>query len=1442
MNGILEFLLRSRRLILASVVLLSLSGVLAWVTMPREEDPQFPHRDGLVIVAFPGADAETVERLVVEPLEDYLSEVEEVNYVESTARAGVAILHVEMHETVYNTEKGWDEVEDAVKKARREFPAGVLEPQIDDDLVSQDAVVLAIEGAVDPLQLLDAARKLKRGLVGLPLVKKVNFVGDPGEQITIELDDAAARRLGIDPRALGQQLGARSAIIPGGLILLGDKSANLRPQTEFRSIEEIRATQVLLPSGASVPLAAFANVRQGAAEPPMQRMRWNGEPAIAVGVVPQDGIDRVVFGQQVRAKVAELAPSLAPLKVEEVVFQPDLVEARLGELTTNLGMSILIVASFLLLSMGFRLGFVVSWVIPLVTYSAIAFFAGFGGVLNQISIAALVIGMGMLVDNAIVVAEAVQYRIDRGEPIHLAAIAAVRELAVPLGTSTGTTIAAFLPMLMAKGNTSDFTRSIPILIFLTLGLSYLFALLVTPILSEMFLKPRRPVEESEGESRFAGLGRALAALATRHPWPVVAAATVMVALAGWGWRFVDMRFFPQADRNTVIVDLEMPEGSHLEATDVVAQRLERALQAHEEVASVATFVGRAAPKFYYNLLSRPNSPHRAQLVAEASSFKGADRVIAWVGDYARRELPEVSVVPRRLEQGPPFEAPVEVRVLGQDFAALEQVADQVLGELRSAPGTRDVRHDLGQGVPTVRFEIDDAAAARSGLTRADVAQALLGRTLGAEIGQYRQGEDPVPILLRSQAGELLPPGELATIDVARPGGKPVPLAQVARLEVEWRPAVILHHSRQRVVHVQAQTLPGVTPHDVLAVARPRIDQLELPPGVTLQIGGELEESGKANAAIISALPVGVLLLLFFLLIEFNSFRRVGIILVTVPLATIGVVPGLILAGQSFGFTAILGLIALVGIVVNNAIVLIDLIEVRRNDGASLDQALEDAILRRTRPILLTAGTTVLGLLPLGFTDATLWPPLAWTIISGLTLSTTLTLLIIPAIYKLAFGRDDRAARSGVPAPLAAALGMLLLGLLAPGELRAQDAQPGRTLQEVMAQAQERPAARAADSRVAVAEAAAEVRRRGAFWPVVGIGGDVTRRDTLTSITTPIGDFTLGKRTSSSLALQITQPLLDPSVAFYGVPSARETALATRHEAERTRDVLAAQAADAFLEVLAIDAEISATRAFAESLTARLREMEERVKAGRVLEADALKVRLSLEAAELELASLLDDREIALVKLAQAAGSETTFEPAFDGAFDRNEQPVLDTVQAAAIAARSDLQALEAQVRSLELEAKAVRAEILPRLEASAVHLRSDGDPFVPDQLSQGQLSLKWVPFAAGTRTPKIAAAEAKAEVLRAQIAELKRAVAIEVKRALAAVGTARRAVEVRRRGVELATETLRVERERSAAGRATANDLLAAEAALREQRTQRDLAELAVLRAWILLDLASGRI
>ena len=455
-----------------------------------------------------------------------------------------------------------------------------------------------------------------------------------------------------------------------------------------------------------------------------------------------------------------------------------------------------------------------------------------------------------------------------------------------------------------------------------------------------------------------------------------------------------------------MVELQLPEGSHFAKTAGLARSLESVLLERPQVASVATFVGRGAPRFFYNIFPRPKAPHLAQLVIRTKTLAAVNPLMDWCRQWLLQAMPGVVSVVKQLEQGPPVKAPVEIYCQGQDLESLRQVSEAIIGRLRNIPGALDIRTTLGQGVPSLDVLIDDAAAARHGLDRESVALNLLRQSYGLAIGFYRAGRDPVPILLRSPAGENSLIDELAALDLNPPGvgpmSKPLPLAGVADLKMRWQPAALEHRGGRRVVTVSAQLGEGVAFSQVFAPLQKEIAALTLPPGIDISYGGELEGSGEANQAMLLVLPWGIMLLLAILLAEFNSFRRLFIIMVTVPLAAAGVIPGLLLSGQPFGFMSLLGVISLVGIVVNNAIVLIDVIESRRQAGESVAQALESAVIRRIRPIVLTSLTTIVGLLPLAFSQTSLWPPLAWAMISGLLASTFMTLLVVPALYKIFF--------------------------------------------------------------------------------------------------------------------------------------------------------------------------------------------------------------------------------------------------------------------------------------------------------------------------------------------------------------------------------------------------------------------------------------------------------
>jgi multidrug efflux pump subunit AcrB len=997
--NITGFLLTHRRMVLTLALISSMMGIWAWFNMPRQEDPQMRDYWANILVTYPGSDASSIERLVVDPLEESLAEVEEILHFDTTLQAEYSITHIELRNEIPDVEDAWDKIRVAIGKARKEFPEGVWLPELRTDLNDQESIVLALTGS-DLLSMRQKAKDLRKQLLHLDEVVGVKLIADPGEQITILYNDSDVSQTGLSPFELARRIMGTNTKTPGGKLVVSGKIINLQPQTEFTSLDEIEQTPITLNSGATLPLHQIAQVQYGPENPTKNIMRYEGMPAIGLGIVPRDGIHLLDFGHAVRSLVeANQDPVIA---IHELTYQPDRVQQRLKDLGVSLIMGILIVAGILLVFMGLRLGLVVSSVVPLVAFSSLGIFAAFGGDLHQISIAALVIALGMLVDNAIVIAENIQMRIDRGEPAGQAAVGAVNELAAPLASATGTTLAAFVPMLLAKGTTAEFTKDLPIVIMLTLMVSYFFAVAVTPALSQMFLK----VHAKGKKSVFSGISILLARISTSKPWLVLILIGIFVVFSVSLAPMLNRQFFPSSDRNQFIVELKLPEGTHLDVTEAMTGKLERKLATLSEINSYASFIGRSAPHFYYNISQIPWRPHFAQILVTTQKRDQVDPLIDELREFARLNLPEVNLMPRKLEQGPPVQAPVEMRLYGNDLQELATSAGTLLRTLRSIPGVRDARQEMSQGAPTVHFKIQEAKAAQFGLSRLAIARAMFGQSHGIPAGTYRAEDDPVPILIRPGTGEHFPASQLDSMLVTAPDGSRIPLAQLATQSVEWEPASMTHRNGSRMTKVISQLAPETTFSEVQKELLKRLEHVTFPPGVHFEFGGQAEGSSKANNSIINALPWGAFLLFGILLMEFNSFRRVIIILVTVPLAATGVIPGLLIGGHPFGFMSFLGVIALIGVVVNNAIVLVDLIDSLRLSGTSMIEAIHLSVEQRTRPIMLTTLTTVAGLLPLAIAPSSLWPPLAWSMISGLLASTLLTLVAIPSLYYLIFRHSE----------------------------------------------------------------------------------------------------------------------------------------------------------------------------------------------------------------------------------------------------------------------------------------------------------------------------------------------------------------------------------------------------------------------------------------------------
>lgn len=998
--------LARRRLILSTVLLLSLAGLSAWFSMVRQEDPAFPYRYGYILVQYPGADVEQVERLVADPLEEELTQVEQVDELRTTIRAGFAFVVLAMKQAVYDTDTAWDRIRVAVDNAADRFPPGTMPPVIDDRQLDSSTVVLAITGSEDTVAMQAAAEKLRKRLFSLSEIARIRLYGEAGEQLTIGVDDHELRNLGISPDNIAAQLRGRNEIIPGGYVQYEGRQVQIRPLSEYRSIDEVANTPLILPDGNSIPLASIADVRLEVRDPPAATAWYEQQRAVIVSVVAQrDTVNTVAFGERFKQRLDELRPEFEPLKIDYMFYQPDRVQNRLRELGQSLLIGVSIVALILFVVMGWRLGFVVAALVPLVTLAALAVFNIGGGVLHQMAIAGMVIALGLLVDNAIVMAENIQWHLDRGASAVEAAIVSVRELAGPLGAATGTTVAVFIPMLASKGNTADFTRAVPAMITIMLITSYVFAMMVTPLLGEKLLKPRFTQQRND---RLGMLGRTLGMEAANHPWRVILIATLIVggsiAISGQ----VGRDFFPNTDRNQLVVDVYFPEGTTIARTTAFTQQVASELRAKESVRRVFVFTGDSGPRFYYNLVENPRAPHIARIVLETTSVNDLEELMHWIREQSRLRWTDADVVPHRLAQGPPQPSPVEIRLVGNSWPDLAAATDQLVGELREIPGTTDVRHDLGVGLPTYLFTVDDVQTDAAGMNRRLVAEALARQSQGLQIGTYRALDDPVPMVIRSVQGENFPLNELDAVHAWNQQNG-IPLEQLGEAEVRWQPAVRHHFNLQAAVTVFSELEGDQTYAAVFDALYRRLEERPLPASVELVEGGAQQSSGDANEALFSTLPLGIILLLFFLLLQFNSFRRVGIVLITVPLAISGVVPGLLVTGYSFGFMAMLGVVALAGIVVNNAIVLIDVIDQHLQRGQTPEEAVASAVARRIRPILLTTATTVAGLLPLTFTQSTLWPPMAWSIISGLIASTLLTLVVVPALMKLVLSKQPQSS-------------------------------------------------------------------------------------------------------------------------------------------------------------------------------------------------------------------------------------------------------------------------------------------------------------------------------------------------------------------------------------------------------------------------------------------------
>ncbi|NBC22129.1 MAG: MMPL family transporter [Gammaproteobacteria bacterium] len=1015
--------LEKRRITVVAMLVVFAAGGIAYRDMPRAEDPGFIVRTAMVQTVFPGASPGRVEMLVTDKLERVIQEIPELDTVRSSSKVGVSVIYVDIREEYKDMRPVWDDLRRKVDRARADLPEGVRGPFVNDEFGDVYGIQIAVTGdGYSYRELEEVADEVRDELLLIADAAKVEVAGAQKERIFGEFDNTVLSEYGLSPLQLRQALEARNIVLPGGDITTEYEQIVLEPSGSFASVDDIRNTLIRIPaSGEIVRLSDVLEIRRGYIDPPEQRVRYNGEPSLILAVSMREGGNIIELGEAVR-EVLERVRGNYPigLDLDVLQFQPDVVDEKIDDFVSNLVQAVLVVGLVMLAFLGVRTGLVVASLVPAAILSSFALMGVFGIGLDQVSLAALIIALGMLVDNAIVMSESIMVRMRDGEDGKTAALASARELRTPLLISSLTTSAAFLPIFLAESSTGEYTAPLFKVVTITLLSSWVIALTLIPLLCITFLRiRRRDPDEPDGPAmrRYDAVLRAVLA----RPVMTLAAVVAVFALSLYALRWVPDIFFPPNDRTTFTAELELPVGSPIEATDAMTAELESFIATEladsperDGVEQWAAFVGQGAPRFILPYNPEPPNPSYALILGHTGERATIDRrVVPEIESFVLERFPPARVTVRPLPLGEPAWPPIAIRLKGRDTERLYALLDEVKARLRETPGAAQVTDDWGARTKKVEVRIDETRAQQAGVTNQDVAIAMQTYLSGLETTEFREEDDLIPIVLRSAADERLQPDRLGNIAVyAHGGSRTVPLSQVAVPEIVWQPGVIKRRDRQRTMTAEALLEPGYTSSEVIANIEPWLREVsaDWPFGITWSLGGEAETSAEANASIMAKLPFAVMLIVLLLVVQFDSVRKPVIILTTIPLAFIGVIAGLLIARSYFGFMTLLGVISLAGIVINNAIVLLDRIRIEQEEnGLGEAEAVVAAGRQRARPILLTAATTIGGLIPLWIGGGPMWEPMAIAIIFGLAFATVLTLGVVPVLYRVLY-------RTGDPAP------------------------------------------------------------------------------------------------------------------------------------------------------------------------------------------------------------------------------------------------------------------------------------------------------------------------------------------------------------------------------------------------------------------------------------------
>ncbi len=1005
-------------MVLYLIIVSAVAGVLSYFQLGRAENPDFTFKVMVVRTLWPGATAREVELEVTERIEKKLQETPWLDLLRSASRPGESLIFLQLKDYTPKSEvpEAWRQVRKKLDDIRHLLPAGVQGPYPNDEFGDVYVNVYAVTGeGFDYAELRRAADRIARNLRGVPDVKKVDLIGVQEEKVYVEVSPQRLAALGLTPAQVADALTRQNAVAPAGFVETESDRVRLRVSGAFASVDDIRAADLVV-AGRHLRLGDIAQVTHGFADPPNPRMRFNGRNAIGIGVVMVKGGNVMQLGETLARRVAEMQRDVPlGLEIATVFDQPRIVKVSLQLFLKSLAEALAIVLAVSFLSLGLRTGLVVAFSIPLVLALTFLLMRSFGIDLHRVSLGALIIALGLLVDDAIIAVEMMVVKLEQGWDKFRAATFAYTSTAFPMLTGTLITAAAFTPVGFARSGAGEYASAIFSVTTIALLTSWAVAVIFTPYLGSKLLDVEALKKFGAAyhgdiyDTPFYCRFRASVEWCLRHRWLTIVL-TLIAFVLGMGVfaTAVQKQFFPPSNRAELLVDLWLPQGSSLKATAAAVERVEALLKDDERIESYSSYIGNGAPRFYLPLDQQLFNDNFGQLVIVTKGFDEREAV--------RSRLMQVFAAPdgqwshlrtrvQRLENGPPVGYPVVFRVSGENLETLRAIALQVADVMRASPDLRDVHLDWNEKVKSVRVVLDQDRLRQFGISSADIAQILQAHEVGVTLTQYRKGDQLIDIVWRAPLGEGEDRARLDRLaDLAVPaGGKWVPLSQVARLTPVLEEGIVWRRNRLPTIQVRADLANNdVTGPTASLRIDPQLDALRarLPAGYSIEMGGTIEESSKNENALKAVVPVMVVAVITLLMMQLQSLRLTALALVTAPLGMIGVALALALLGKPFGFVANLGVIALMGMILRNSVILLDQIRQDLAAGKGQWEAIVGSAVRRFRPIMLTAAAAVLAMIPLS--RQIFWGPMAVAIMGGLVIATVLTLLFLPALYAVVY--------------------------------------------------------------------------------------------------------------------------------------------------------------------------------------------------------------------------------------------------------------------------------------------------------------------------------------------------------------------------------------------------------------------------------------------------------